>query len=158
MSSFQKITLVGHAGGDPEVRYLESGSVVAKLSLAVTESYRGKDGHKVENTEWFRLEVWENMAKVVETYVYKGSQILVEGKVRTDKWTDKDGVERSGITIRVSSLTLLGTANQQTSGSAAPKPQKQQAPPVQNQPRANDPMPPSSRIFDPTDDDDTLPF
>ncbi len=110
MSSVNKFIGIGRVGSDPEVRTLESGSIVAKFSIAMSDKYTDKNGQTVENTLWMRVELWEGLAKVADKYIKKGGQIYVEGKLKEDKWTDKDGVERSAISVRGNSLTLLGGA------------------------------------------------
>lgn len=109
MSSVNKVILVGRVGADPEVRDLPSGSSVANFNIATSEKYKGKDGQLVEQTEWHRLELWEGLAKIAQQYVKKGSQIYVEGKIKTEEWTDKEGVAKKGTKIRVLSMTLLGS-------------------------------------------------
>lgn len=158
MASVNKVILIGNLGSDPEVRYLESGSAVAKFSIATTEAYTNKSGERVENTEWHRIELWEGLAKVAEKYLKKGNSVYIEGRLRTDNWTDKEGVQKSGVTIRANSMTLLGgpnngggeNNNQGNQGYAQP------SAPRQNQaPRASDPIPPSMAAGN---DDDDLPF
>lgn len=111
MAGVNKVILLGNLGQDPEVRHLESGSAVAKLRLATTESYRDKDGNRQEMTEWHDLELWEGLAKIAEKYLKKGDSIYVEGRIKTDKWTDKDGNNRQAVKIRVSNLTMLSKAS-----------------------------------------------
>jgi single-strand DNA-binding protein len=108
MASVNKIILIGNVGGDPEVRHLESGSVVANFNLAVNEKYKGKNGEMIEQTDWFRVEVWEGQAKVVEQYLKKGNPVYVEGRVRMENWTDREGKERASLKVRATSITLLG--------------------------------------------------
>jgi single-strand DNA-binding protein len=97
------ITLVGRAGRDPEVRYFETGKVVANLSLAVN---RGRD----QDPDWFNLEIWDKQAQVAADYVRKGSLIGVIGSVHTQKWTDRTtGEERSKPVVSVNRLELLGS-------------------------------------------------
>ena len=101
------ITLVGRAGRDPEVKYFESGTVVANLTLAV----RGL--RKDDDTEWFNLEIWGKTAQVAADYVRKGSLIGVVGRIRTERWTDKTtGDERSKLVVSVNSLNLLGSKSE----------------------------------------------
>lgn len=98
------ITLVGRAGRDPEVRYFESGTMVANVTLAV------KGRKKDDEAVWFNLEIWGKTAQVAADYVRKGSLIGIIGSVRTDKWTDKaSGQERSKMVINVERLELLGS-------------------------------------------------
>ncbi|GAB2642275.1 single-stranded DNA-binding protein [Emticicia sediminis] len=103
-----KTILIGNVGGTPEVRTLDSGSKVATFSLATNENYTKKDGTKVEQTEWHRLEVWGNLANVAETIIKKGDRICIEGKIRTEKWEDKDCNARTSVKIRVDRIELLG--------------------------------------------------
>lgn len=111
MAGVNKVILVGNLGKDPEVRHLESGSVVANLTLATTEAYKDRNGQRVENTEWHDLELWDGQAKVAEQYLKKGSQIYVEGKIKTDTWQDDQGNNRKRTRIRVISFTMLGSRN-----------------------------------------------
>ena len=110
MSGVNKVILVGRAGKDPEVRNFENGSIVANFSIATSEKYKNKAGETVEQTEWHRLELWEGLAKIAQQYVKQGSQIYVEGKIKTEDYTDKDGVARKITKIRVNTMTLLGSA------------------------------------------------
>ncbi|MGD1840758.1 MAG: single-stranded DNA-binding protein [Thermonemataceae bacterium] len=109
MAGVNKVILIGNLGAKPEVRHLESGSVVANFNIATTEKYKNKAGQLIEQTEWHRLELWDNLAKIAEQYLDKGSQVYVEGKLRTEEWTDKDGVSRRTTKIRVNNMTLLGS-------------------------------------------------
>lgn len=108
MAGVNKVILVGRLGSDPEVRNLESGSVVANFNIATSEKYKNKSGELVEQTEWHRLELWDNQAKIAQQYLKKGDQVYVEGKLRTEEYTDKDGIARRSTKIRVITLTLLG--------------------------------------------------
>ena len=110
MSGVNKVILVGRAGKDPEVRNFENGSVVANFNIATSEKYKNKAGETVEQTEWHRLELWDGLAKIAQQYVKQGSQIYVEGKIKTEDYTDKDGVARKITKIRVNTMTLLGSA------------------------------------------------
>lgn len=116
MAGVNKVILVGNLGKDPEVRHLESGSVVANLTLATTEAYKDKNGQRVENTEWHDLELWDGQAKIAEQYLKKGSQIYVEGKIKTDTWQDEQGNNRKKVKIRVLSFTMLGSRSSGESG------------------------------------------
>ena len=107
--------LIGNVGNDPEVRYLESnpqnpsGNVkVASFRLATTERYRDRSGELRENTEWHSIVVWRNNADVVEKFVHKGSQIYIEGKLRTRQWTDQSGNKRFTTEVVADNLQLLG--------------------------------------------------
>ncbi|MCF0053030.1 single-stranded DNA-binding protein [Dyadobacter sp. LJ53] len=156
--SVNKVILIGNLGSDPEVRYLESGSAVAKFNIATTESYTNKSGERVDNTEWHRIELWEGLAKVAEKYLKKGNQVYIEGRIRTDSWTDKEGQQRTGVTIRANSMTLLGGpagsggGGEGNNGGYA---QQSSAPRAGQAPRSSDPIPPSLAAGN---DDDDLPF
>jgi single-strand DNA-binding protein len=128
MAGVNKVILVGNLGADPEVKYLEGDNVVANFSLATTESYKNRNGERVEQTEWHDLEVWGPQAKVVEQYLRKGSQLFVEGKIRTEKWTDENNQPRRRTRIRVINFTMLGGkpdgagGNQASGATSAPRP------------------------------------
>lgn len=108
MAGVNKVILLGRLGSDPEVRNLPSGSKVVSFSIATSENYTNKEGVKVEQTEWHRIELWDNQANVAEQYLKKGDMAYVEGKIRTEKWTDKDGQERYTTKIRGNTLQLVG--------------------------------------------------
>lgn len=96
MSSLNKVQLIGNLGRDPEVRRLTSGSPVVNLSIATAEHWKDKNtGERKEKTEWHRVVIFnENICKIAEQYLRKGSKVYIEGKLQTRKWTDKDGVEK----------------------------------------------------------------
>lgn len=106
--SVNKVILIGHLGKDPEVRYLEHNKVVANFTLATSETFTNKSGEKQTETEWHQVELWDNLARVAEKYLKKGAQVFIEGRIKTERWTDKEGNEKSGKKIRATSLTLLG--------------------------------------------------
>lgn len=113
--SLNKVMLIGNVGNDPEVRYLESNpqnpqanAKVASFRLATTERYRDRNGETRENTEWHNIVVWRNNADVVEKFVHKGSQIYIEGKLRTRQWTDQTGNKRYTTEVVADSIQLLG--------------------------------------------------
>ncbi|WP_394991453.1 single-stranded DNA-binding protein [Emticicia sp.] len=108
MAGVNKVILLGRLGSDPEVRTLPSGGKVVTFSIATSESYNNKEGVKVEQTEWHRIELWEGLANIAEQYLKKGDMAYIEGKIRTEKWTDKEGVERSMVKIRGNSMQLVG--------------------------------------------------
>lgn len=129
MAGVNKVILVGNLGADPEVKYLEGDNVVANLSLATTESYKDRNGNRVEQTEWHDLELWGQQAKIAEQYLKKGSQIYVEGKIKSDKWTDEQGQNRKKVRIRVLSFTMLG-GKPEGSGPSTPQSSSPQAKPT----------------------------
>jgi single-strand DNA-binding protein len=105
--SVNKVILVGNVGRDPEIRHLDKGVAVARFSLATTENYTSKTGEKVSNTEWHNVVAWRGLAEVVEKYVKKGSQIYIEGRLRTNTY-EKDGVKHYATEINADSMQLLG--------------------------------------------------
>jgi single-strand DNA-binding protein len=109
MAGVNKVILIGNLGRDPEVRTFEDGTKVANFSLATTESYKTKDGNRVEQTEWHRIVLWRGLAEVAEKYLRKGKSIYVEGKITSRKFTDKDGVERTITEIVGDNMTMLGS-------------------------------------------------
>ena len=141
MAGVNKVILIGNLGKDPEVRYLESGSVVANLTLATTESYKDKSGNRVSNTEWHDLEMWDGLAKIAEQYLKKGKQVYVEGRIKTDTWEDEQGNSRKRVRIRVNNMTMLGGAGGPEESFSPPSQQKTEKPepkPVENSSSVND--------------------
>lgn len=108
MAGVNKVIILGRLGSDPEVRTLPSGGKVVNFSIATSENYTNRNGEKVEQTEWHRIELWENLANIAEQYLKKGDMAYVEGKIRTEKWTDQNGQERYTQKIRGNSMQLIG--------------------------------------------------
>ena len=108
MAGVNKVILVGNLGKDPEVRYLDSGVAVANFSLATTENYKNKQGEKVSQTEWHNIVIWRGLAEVAEKWLKKGSSVYIEGKIRTNKWEDKEGNTRYNTEILADNMTMLG--------------------------------------------------
>ncbi len=108
MASVNKVILVGNLGADPEMRYLPSGEAVANLRVATTDQWKDKDGNKQELTEWHRVSFFGRQAEVCGQYLKKGSQIYVEGSIRTRKWQDKDGQDRYSTEVRGDRMQMLG--------------------------------------------------
>lgn len=108
-----KVLLIGNVGNKPEIRTLESGVQVVSFSFATNEKYTNKAGEKFEQTEWHRIEAWNNIASAVEKNVQKGDRIFIEGKINTQKWTDKEGIERTTYKIRASLVEFLGFRREQ---------------------------------------------
>ncbi len=110
MASVNKVILIGNCGRDPEVRYAQSGSAICNVTLATSRSWKDKtSGERVEETEWHRVVFYDRLAEIAGEYVKKGKQIYVEGRLKTRKWTDKDGVEKYTTEIIASEMTLLGS-------------------------------------------------
>ncbi len=122
--SINKVILVGNVGRDPEVRYLENNVCVANFTLATTErGYTTQGGVQVpDKTEWHNIVVWRGLAEVAEKYVRKGSQLYVEGKLRTRSWEDQNNIRRYTTEIYVDNMELLGRRDGQAATVAAPAP------------------------------------
>jgi single-strand DNA-binding protein len=104
-----KVILIGHLGADPETRAMPSGSTVANLRLATTESWRDKQsGEQQERTEWHRVALFGRLAEIASEYLRKGSQVYIEGSLRTRKWQDKQGNERFSTEIVGNEMQMLG--------------------------------------------------
>ena len=109
MASINKAIIVGNVGKDPEVRYMPSGDAVANLSVATTDRYKDKQtGGVKENTEWHRVAFFGKLAEIVGQYIKKGSQVYIEGRLRTRKWTDASGVEKYSTEIVAETMQMLG--------------------------------------------------
>lgn len=106
--SVNKVILIGHAGKDPEVRYLENSTPVANFTLATSETYTNKNGEKIKNTEWHNIVLWRGLAEIAQKYVKKGTQVYIEGKIRTRSWDDKDGNKRYITEIVADNMQMLG--------------------------------------------------
>lgn len=106
--SVNKVILVGNVGQDPDVRYLDNNTPVCNLRLATTEFYKNKNGERVSSTEWHNIVLWRGLAEVADKYVKKGSQLYIEGKLRTRSWDDKDNNKRYTTEIVADVLQMLG--------------------------------------------------
>lgn len=156
MASVNKVILVGNLGRDPEVRYLPSGDPVANVTIATSSRYKSKSGEMVEETEWHRVTFFGKLAEVVGQYLKKGRPVYVEGRIKTRKYTDKDGQEKFSTDIIASEMQLLGGREDGQDDRQQPEPRRE-APP-HRQPAANQPAPSprASSGFDDMDDD--IPF
>ena len=172
MASLNKMTIIGNLGADPEVRYLDGGAVVATFNVATTEKYTSRSGEKVEQTEWFRVELWNEQAKVAEKFLKKGNSVYVEGRLRTELWTDKEGKERTSLRVRANTMQLLGSPNERSDEASYEAPRQQAAPaqasaPAPQQPRQQPAAAPKQQParrepepvqFESNSGDDDLPF
>ena len=122
MASINKVIIVGNLGRDPENRYLPSGEQVTSIAVATTDRWRDKtSGEQKEQTEWHRISFFGKLAEIAGQYLKKGSQVYIEGRLRTRKYTDKEGVERYATEIIADTMKMMGNkqdsgANQQNSG------------------------------------------
>lgn len=109
MASVNKVILVGHLGKDPEIKYMQNGDAVVALNIATSETWKDKSsGDKKEKTEWHRVVMFGKQAEIAGEYLKKGSQIYIEGRLQTRKWTDKSNIERYTTEIISDRLQMLG--------------------------------------------------
>lgn len=164
MASVNKVIIVGNLGADPETRYLPSGDAVTSIRVATTDRYKDKaTGEMREATEWHSISFFAKLAEIAGQYLRKGSQVYVEGSLRTRKYTDKNGVEKFATDIRADSMQMLGSRQgmgspSEEGGSAggyAPRQAPVRPAPTAAQRPAATPKPAASN-FDDMDDD--IPF
>lgn len=133
MAGINKVIIVGHLGNEPEMRSMPNGEAVANISVATSESWTDKaTGERKEVTEWHRIVLYRRLAEIAGQYLHKGSQVYVEGRLKTRKWQDNNGQDRYTTEIQGDNLQMLGGA--QAPSAAAPKPTAAQP----NQPPATD--------------------
>ncbi|MBI1892253.1 MAG: single-stranded DNA-binding protein [Burkholderiales bacterium] len=119
MASVNKVIIVGNLGRDPETRYMPNGEAVTNITVATTESWKDKaSGEKKEQTEWHRITFYRKLAEIAGQYLKKGSQIYVEGRLQTRKWTDKEGAERYTTEIIADTMQMLGSRQGMGGGNA----------------------------------------
>ena len=106
--SVNKVILVGNVGKDPDVKYLDSGVAVAKFPFATSETYKNKNNEKITNTEWHNIVLWRALAGLAEKYIKKGSQLYIEGRIKTRSYDDKDGNKKYITEIYGDNVQLLG--------------------------------------------------
>ena len=124
-----KVILIGNLGNDPEIRHLAGGAAVANISLATSEQWKDKEtGEKQEKVEWHKVTFFGRLAEVVGEYLHKGSQVFVEGRLQTDKWQDKDGVDRYTTKIIASQMQMLGGKRQHEEDDGEEYPEQESLP------------------------------
>ena len=165
MASVNKVIIVGNLGADPETRYLPSGDAVTSIRVATTDRYKDKQtGEMKEATEWHSISFFAKLAEIAGQYLRKGSQVYVEGSLRTRKYTDKNGVEKYATDIRADSMQMLGSRQgmggpSEESGTSSGYAPRQAAPSRPAAAPASRPAPatkPAASNFDDMDDD--IPF
>lgn len=153
MASVNKVIIVGNLGKDPETRYAPSGDAVTNIVVATTETWKDKaSGEKREATEWHRVVFFGKLAEIAGQYLKKGSQVYLEGKLKTRKWQDKDGQDRYTTEINADEMKMLGSKGdgQQQEGQ---RPQQ-----TQQRPPANTQRQPQGQAGGFSDMDDDIPF
>jgi len=129
-----KVILVGNVGKDPDYRVIQENTAVATFSLATSETYKDKNGERQTVTEWHNIVAWRGLAEVAQKYVHKGTQVYIEGKLRSRSWDDQNGVKRYTTEIVADVMQLLGSPQQ--GSSYAPPIGGEHAPSAQSAPRA----------------------
>ena len=120
MASVNKVIIVGNLGRDPETRYMPSGDAMTNIAVATTDKWKDKaTGEQKEATEWHRIAFFGKLAEIAGQYLKKGSQVYIEGKLRTRKWTDKDGIEKYSTEIIADTMQMLGSRQGMGGGSAS---------------------------------------
>ncbi|MBB78240.1 MAG: single-stranded DNA-binding protein [Crocinitomicaceae bacterium] len=119
--SVNKVILIGNVGKDPEVRYLENGSVVANFPIATSEVYKDKNtGKKIENTDWHDVVMWRGLAELAEKYVKKGHKIYIEGKLKKRSWQDKENNTRYTTEVIADVMTMLSRPTENSNKNSNP--------------------------------------
>jgi len=113
-----KVILIGHLGGDPDVYYSQSGGATVRVGLATKERRKDRSGERQEHTEWHRLVFFGKLAEIAAEYLKKGQQISVTGKIRSSKYTDRDGIERKSTEIIVDDMEMLGRKDDRQGGAS----------------------------------------
>ena len=122
--ALNKVLLIGNVGKDPEVRHLQGGASVATITLATSERYRDRNGEMREQTEWHTVIAWRQLADLAENYIRKGSQIYVEGRIRSRSWDDQNGQKRYVTEIQADTIQLLGRRNDNPATQQPTQPQQ----------------------------------
>jgi single-strand DNA-binding protein len=123
MSSYQKVIICGNIGRDPEIKYTANGTAVCSLSVATSRSWKDKNsGERQEETEWHRVVAYDRLAEILGEYTKKGSKVLIDGRLKTRKWEDKDGIERYTTEIVAESMQML---DPKSDGERAERPRSQ---------------------------------
>jgi single-strand DNA-binding protein len=148
MSSLNKAMIIGRLGQDPDVRYTQSNTAVANMSVATSERYKDKSGEWKENTEWHRVVAWGRTAEICQEYLKKGSLVYIEGPIQTRQWEDKDGQTRYTTEIKALTMTMLDSKGSGSNGGSMPQ-KPESAQPVSSNVDLNDNL---------DDIDDDLPF
>lgn len=127
MAGVNKVILLGRLGKDPEVRTLDNGAKVATFSIATSENFKDKNGERQERTEWHNIVLWRALADLAESYLAKGREVYIEGKLQTRSWDDKDGNKRYTTEIVGTNLNFVGSRADSQSVSQAPPPTSEPA-------------------------------
>jgi single-strand DNA-binding protein len=110
-----KVQIIGHLGRDPEMRYTPSGRPVTTFTVAVSRSWNTVDGERHNETEWFNIVAWGNLAEICKQYLNKGQQVYIEGRLQTRRWDDKEGVKHTSVEIVANEMMMLGDRREHAS-------------------------------------------
>lgn len=132
--SVNKCLFIGNLTADPEIRTMPNGEQVANFTIALNERYKAKDGNVVENVEYVRIVLYRRLAEIAAQYLRKGSQVYIEGRLKTRKWQDNNGQDRYSTEIQCDNLQMLGGRNQDAAQNQPPKQQKAQSKSQQSEP------------------------
>jgi single-strand DNA-binding protein len=160
MGSVNKAILIGNLGKDAELRYTSGGTPVASCRIATTERYNDREGNKKEDTQWHDIVIWGKTAEAIHTYLVKGKQIFVEGRLQTRKWTDKEGKDRYNTEVRADRVVLLGGGGGAGGGGAMGGARPQSSRPAYGGSGGGSDMGDGGGDFSPVDtpNDDDIPF
>ena len=131
MASVNKVIIIGNLGKEPDTRYMPNGDAVCNITVATTDTWKDKDsGEKKEATEWHRIVFFRKLAEIANQYLRKGSQVYIEGALKTRKWQDKDGQDRYTTEIVADEMKMLGGKRdgEQPRSESTPEPRQQRAP------------------------------
>lgn len=136
--SVNKCLFIGNLTADPEIRTMPNGEQVANFTIALNERYKAKDGNVVENVEYVRIVLYRRLAEIAGQYLRKGSQVYIEGRLKTRKWQDNNGQDRYSTEIQCDNLQMLGGRNQDAAQNQPPKQQDKQQK-AQSKPQQSEP-------------------
>ena len=119
MASLNKASLIGHLGQNPDTRYMPSGDAVTTISIATTETWKDKSGQKQEETTWHRVTLFRKLGEIAAEYLKKGALVYIDGRIKTEEWTDKQGIKRYSTSIIAETMKMLG--GKQSGASESPR-------------------------------------
>lgn len=155
MRGINKVVLIGNVGNDPETKYTQGGLAITQMSLATTSVRKDRDGNQQERTEWHRVKFFGKLAEIAGEYLKKGSQVYVEGSIRYDKYTDKEGIERYTTDIVGDEMQMLGGRPDSGRGQRRDDDDRRPAQRTQQRPRREEPPAPN---YGADFADDDIPF
>jgi len=130
MRSFNKIILVGHLGRDPEIRYLPDGTAVCNFSMATTEKRKDRSGETQESTTWFKVVLWRQQAELANQYLTKGKPVYIEGRLKQQEYTDRDGNKRTALEVTATEMNFIESKGDDGSPSYSPSSSSASRPPA----------------------------